>query len=82
MIVEISFWNSMATLVFGACFNLLTLWMIARHTPAEMHPYSALLRQTCVSDLILLAASYFVQPVGILLKFYFIFFFDHELIKR
>jgi hypothetical protein len=55
----------MAALVFGLCFNLFTLWMIAQHTPKEMRVYSILLIQTCIVDLILLALSYIVQAVGI-----------------
>jgi hypothetical protein len=67
MIAEVSYWNSLATLRFGSAFNLLTIWMIFRHTPREMRVYSLLLLQTCLSDLALLVISYIVRPVFVML---------------
>jgi hypothetical protein len=63
MIAEVSSWNSLATLLLGASFNLLAIWMIVRHTPKEMRVYSLLLLQTCLADLTLLILSYILQPV-------------------
>jgi hypothetical protein len=75
MIAEVVHWNSMAAFGFGVCLNLLTLWIIVRHTPKEMRVYSVLLIQTCVSDLILLALTYIDQPVsGIPISIFLIIF--------
>jgi hypothetical protein len=67
MIAEVSYWNSLATLLFGSTFNLLTIWMIFHHTPTEMRVYSLLLLQTCLADLALLVISYIVRPVFVML---------------
>jgi hypothetical protein len=66
MIVEVIFWNTLVTLVIGSCLNLFTIWMILNHTPTEMRPYSRMLIQSCVTDLVVLTLSFIIQPVSVI----------------
>jgi hypothetical protein len=57
-------WNIGAATVVGGVLNGLVLWMVARHTPVEMRPYSCVLQQTAISDLALLGLSEMIRPVS------------------
>jgi hypothetical protein len=51
-------------LALGAVLNLLLLYVIRRHTSPELRIFSGLLVQTVVVDLLLVAVTFLVMPVG------------------
>jgi hypothetical protein len=54
-----------ASFVVGSLLNVLLIGLIRRHTPKEMRVYSKILLQTCVTDLLLLAATVLTDVVSI-----------------
>jgi hypothetical protein len=61
LLIKTSFaWSAF---VLGAPMNAFLIWMIWRHTPKEMHVYSKILLQTCVTDLLLLLFAVLSDPV-------------------
>jgi hypothetical protein len=51
-------------LVVGGPLNVLALWAIRGHTPAELRPFARLLAQTAAVDLIVLTLSFALLPVS------------------
>jgi uncharacterized membrane protein len=56
--------NVSAALLVGGPLNVLALWAIRGHTPAELRPFARLLSQTAIVDLIVLTLSFTMLPVG------------------
>jgi hypothetical protein len=61
-------WTSFA---LGIPFNVLAIWLIARHTPEAMRVYSKILLQTCTADIALLVLTVLQDYVGFLIKINF-----------
>jgi uncharacterized membrane protein len=58
--------HAVCTFGVGAALNAVLFWAIQKHTPADLQPFARLLKQTCLTDLCLLAVNIFQIPVALL----------------
>src|SRR5262245_37490431 len=66
---DIYVWNVYVTFFLGAPLNLLLFWLILRHTPKGMRPFSMVLLQNAITDISGLIIQVIAQPVKFFHKF-------------